>query len=179
MNKLTTLVDTHIANISAGKYSDQQLRNLFINIDGQEELLEQDSECLIQAIEYYLRISAPRIATKIFGPKDMDAREQLARIWQSATQSIDVTRNRHGNGVKNGGSRLRGEAHVVVYIFFKNTGNQTVTLDVTQVTPKDPLIATLRQYVVGGEFGSEEALPYEDLVQLGGKFSEIVARLAE
>lgn len=179
MNKLTPLVDTHIANIIAGKYSDQQLRSLFINIDRQDELLEEDRERLVQAIEEYLRISAPRIAKAMFGPKDLEAREQLARIWQSATQSIDQTKNRHKGGVKSGGSMLRGDTHVDVYISYKNAQNQAVTLAIIQLTPNDRMTAKLSQYVVGGETSVEEVSPYDELATLGNSFGAIVAQLAK
>lgn len=177
MNKLTELVNTHIRKIEAGAYDDAALIKLYRNIDRQPALLYEDRERLVGAIESHLRVSFPRAAKKLFGPKDTEAREQLNRIWLQSTAGLDLTGNKHKNGVKTGGDMMTGEKHVDVYISYKNSASQTVHLSIVQETPADPYIATLARYVVGGDDEEPAKVPAEQVWELEDKFSAAIREL--
>ncbi|MCF1741464.1 hypothetical protein [Paradevosia shaoguanensis] len=178
MSKLTELVNKHIRKIEDGLYSDDELIKLYRNIDAQTSLLDEDRERLIAAIEPALRVRWPRTAKKLFGPKDIEAREQLSRIWNAATEGVDLSRNRHRNGVKTGGAMMRGDVHVDVYISFKNEASQAVHLSIVQFKPGDEFIATLSRYVVGGAMGEVRRVPASAVASLTSFFAEAVRELA-
>ncbi|GGA42580.1 hypothetical protein GCM10011499_10150 [Pelagibacterium lentulum] len=149
--ELKNLVDKHIAAIEGGTMTPERMVALYGNIDRQEALDEIDRERLAAAIEQTLRSQAPRQATKLFGPKDEEARQMLQLLWDQVEQEFDLTGNHHRNGVKIGGAMINGTLHLDVYLSYRNGAKETASINVRQLDAASDRFIEVRKSLVGGE----------------------------
>ena len=89
------------------------------NVERFQGVDEVQREDLIQLIEERLRTVSPSAATKVFGPKDSEAREFLEQVFLRTCSDFDLSQNQVRNGVKTGGGMIAGRKHVDVYISYK------------------------------------------------------------
>lgn len=107
---------------------------------------EEDKEVLVDAIEKNTRLRFPRSAKRIFGAKELVANTILEKLYNSLSQSTDLTSNKLKNGVKTGGRMISGEFYIDVYMSYKNTDNQGASISLTQQKVDDELIVTVKRY---------------------------------
>lgn len=128
--------------IGRGELTRQGLRNFYDNATRDKNLTEAEREAVISALEARIRITSPRDAKAMFGPKDADARAFLARIHDALEVEFDLSGNTVGAGVKTGGDMISGKFHVVVYISYKGADRRHTGLAVVQRTSEsDPILA--------------------------------------
>lgn len=171
------LVETLLRKTASGEFNADELSNVYRRIDSYAGISEDDRDSLSEAIEDRLRTHWPRKARSLFGAKDAVARKLLDQIWSTSTLDVNVSRNKHNNRVKAGGTMRRGENYVDVYISYRRPEGGSVRLNIIQATPASSPNANLYTYVVGGDFGWEISEPISNLDVLGTKFSEELRKL--
>ena len=105
-----------IRNLSDAK----SLLRFHENVERFQGIDDRQREELLGAIEVRLREVSPGSATKLFGPKDSEAREFLDRVYAATASDFDLSDNHVKNGVKTGGDMLAGRKHLDAYISYKN-----------------------------------------------------------
>ncbi len=131
-----------------------------VNAERFQGIDEIQREDLIQLIENRLRSVSPSAATKVFGPKDSEAREYLAQVFWQTSSEFDLSQNQVKNGVKTGGDMIAGRKHVDVYISYKNKNKWRAALTWLQDTPADVPYLRVEKIQVGtkDKTNEEEAL---------------------
>ena len=119
--KLSDKVKTVLEVIKTKDLSAKSLGNIYNNTLNHNDLTEFEREELIEAIEKKIRTANPREAKKLFGPKDLQARELLNKVHQGLASEFDLSKNKVGLGVKTGGHMIAGRAYIDVYISYKNS----------------------------------------------------------
>lgn len=130
------------------------LRHFYANAVRVTGITDAEREAVIAALETRIRISAPREAKALFGPKDAEARTLLARIHDALAAELDLSGNTVGAGVKTGGDMISGESHVSVYISYKGADWRHVTLGVLQRTPDAEPVLNLRLFQIECQIAS-------------------------
>jgi len=143
--------------IASGELTRRGLRNFYDNATRDPNLTETEREAVISALETRIRISSPRDAKAIFGPKDTEARALLSRINDELNAQFDLSGNTVGTGVKTGGDMISGEVHVSVYISYKGADRRHATLGVLQRIPEVDPILVVRIYQTGRDVSAAEA----------------------
>ena len=123
-----------------------EMRNFYANAVRVSGITDAEREAVIAALETRIRISAPREAKALFGPKDAEARALLARVHDARAAEFDLSGNTVGSGVKTGGDMISGESHVSVYISYKGADRRHATLGVFQRTPDAEPVLNLRLF---------------------------------
>ena len=130
------------------------------NVERFQGIDDVQREDLIQLIEERLRNISPSSATKVFGPKDSEAREFLEQVFLQTSSEFDLSQNQVKNGVKTGGDMIAGRKHVDVYISYKNNDKWRASLAWLQDTPADVPYLRVEKLQVGSQdkTNREEAL---------------------
>lgn len=130
------------------------------NVERFQGIDEVQREDLIQLIEERLRSVSPSAATKVFGPKDSEAREFLEQVFLRTCSEFDLSQNQVKNGVKTGGDMIAGRKHVDVYMSYKNNDKWRASLAWLQDTPTDVPYLRVERIQVGShdKTNREEAL---------------------
>ncbi|WP_134012572.1 hypothetical protein [Litoreibacter halocynthiae] len=130
------------------------------NVERFQGIDEVQREDLIQLIEERLRSVSPSAATKVFGPKDSEAREILEQVFLRTCSEFDLSQNQVKNGVKTGGDMIAGRKHVDVYISYKNDDKWRASLAWLQDTTADVPNLRVEKLQVGSQdkTNREEAL---------------------
>lgn len=121
------------------------------NVERFQGIDEVQREDLIQLIEERLRSVSPSAATKVFGPKDSEAREFLEQVFLRTCSDFDLSQNQVKNGVKTGGDMIAGRKHVDVYISYKNNDKWRASLAWLKGTPADVPYLRVEKLQVGSE----------------------------
>lgn len=130
------------------------------NVERFQGIDEVQREDLIQLIEERLRSVSPSAATKVFGPKDSEAREVLEQVFLRTCSEFDLSQNQVKNGVKTGGEMIAGRKYIDVYISYKNNDKWRASLAWLQDTPADVPNLRVEKIQVGSQdkTNREEAL---------------------
>lgn len=136
--------------------SRKSLRTFYDNAMRDQEATDAEREAVIAALEARIRISSPRDAKKLFGPKDADARVLLGKIHDALAEEFDLSGNTVGAGVKTGGSMMRGDTYVDVYISYKSADRWHVAMGYVQATVSDDPALVVRLYRTGKEGSDSE-----------------------
>ncbi|MEL7213721.1 MAG: hypothetical protein AAGK92_13745 [Pseudomonadota bacterium] len=147
IDKQVAVAKERIASLSDPK----ALLRFHENVERFEGIDDVQREYLIQLIEERLRIVSPSAATKVFGPKDSEAREILEQIFLRTCSEFDLSQNQVKNGVKTGGDMIAGRKHVDVYISYKNDGKWRASLAWLQDTPADVPNLHVQKLQVGSQ----------------------------
>jgi hypothetical protein len=125
-----TLTPTEIANLidmirygrlnSDGTRTPINLVQMTRNIKNYKGLSEEDGSLLLEEAQMALRQKNTRKANELFGPKDLEAKDTLNRIYKVIAAKYDLSKNVVNNGVKIGGDMIAGRVHVDVYFSYKN-----------------------------------------------------------
>lgn len=140
------------------------LRNFYDNAVREPNITDAEREAVIAALEKRIRITSPKDAKVLFGPKDAEARALLGRIHDALAGEFDLSGNMVGLGVKTGGDMISGENHVSVYISYKGADRRHATLGVHQKKPETDPVFVLRFYQTGSnatEQDSRKELPID------------------
>lgn len=121
------------------------------NVERFQGIDEIEREDLIQLIEERLRSVSPSAATKVFGPKDSEAREYLEQVFRQVSSDFDLSQNQVKNGVKTGGDMIAGRKHLDVYISYKNNDKWRAALAWLQDTPADVPYLRVEKLQVGAQ----------------------------
>lgn len=121
------------------------------NVERFQGIDEIQREDLIQLIEERLRSVSPSAATKVFGPKDSEAREYLEQVFGQTSSDFDLSQNQVKNGVKTGGDMIAGRKHLDVYISYKNSDKWRAALAWLQDTPADVPYLRVEKLQVGAQ----------------------------
>jgi hypothetical protein len=117
-------IEKQVANllekIKSGSMTVQQLQNIFMNIEKNTEVTEEQREDLIEAITSQMRKAYPAAANKKFGPVNRDTRQKLEIYLADLCARFDMSENGHKTKVKVGGDVIKGETLVNDYISYKN-----------------------------------------------------------
>lgn len=151
------------------------MRNFYRNATEVAGITEAEREAVIAALETRIRISAPREAKALFGPKDAEARALLARIHDALAAEFDLSGNTVGAGVKTGGDMISGESHVSVYISYKGADRRHATLGVLQRAPDADPVLVLRLYQTGRDAEEpdlREELPIDAAEEAAARYRE-------
>ena len=135
-----------LKSIESGKYGSTELINLFRNTEKYESITEEERELVLAAIETQFRKDFPRVAKKNFGPADARPREVLEEIYQSIASEHDLSGNTLRNGIKVGGSVISGDAHIDLYISYKNKQKEGAVVHAYQSKPDEDLIYSVFRY---------------------------------
>ena len=138
-----------LAVIETKELTRKGLRNFYENAIRDPDITETEREAVIAALETRIRISAPRDAKALFGPKDAEARALLGTIHDALAAEFDLSGNTVGSGVKTGGSMISGEMHVDVYISYKAEDRRHATFSYLIKKPGIDPILVLRLYQTG------------------------------
>lgn len=158
------------------------LRNFYQNATRDPKITEAEREAVIAALEARIRISAPRDAKALFGPKDAEARALLSRIHEEIATEFDLSGNTVGSGVKTGGSMISGEVHVDVYISYKGADRRHAILGYLIPKPGADPKFVVRLYQTGKEVTEpdvREEYPAEAPEQARARYREHLARILE
>lgn len=158
------------------------LRNFYANATRDPDITEAEREAVIAALEARIRISAPRDAKALFGPKDAEARALLGKIHDALADEFDLSGNTVGSGVKTGGSMISGEVYVDVYISYKGADRRHAILGYLIAKPgADPMLV-VRLYQTGKEVSEpdiREDYPAEELEQACARYRGHLVRILE
>lgn len=161
-----------LAVIETKEITRNGLRNFYENAIRDPNITETEREAIIAALETKIRISAPRDAKALFGPKDAEARALLGKIHDALAAEFDLSGNTVGSGVKTGGSMISGEMYVDVYISYKAEDRRHATFGYLMKKPGSDPILVLRLYQTG-KGATEPDLREEFPID---KFDEAAAR---
>jgi hypothetical protein len=164
---------THIANIldiirhghlnSDGTRRPANLAQLKKNVETTVDLSDDDRAMLLDEIKGALRKTNNRIANKIYGPREDEAKANLERIFKQLSIKYDLSDNHVGNGVKIGGDMIAGRVFVDVYFSFKNGDKWHTTFAWIQDNPESGPYFKVANYRNSREDPSlvEECFPLE------------------
>ncbi|MDE4175692.1 hypothetical protein PXK01_16135 [Phaeobacter sp. PT47_59] len=147
MDKQVTVARDRIISLSDPK----ALLRFHENVERFQGIDDVQREDLIQLIEERLRSVSPSAATKVFGPKDSEAREFLEQVFLRTCSEFDLSQNQVKNGVKTGGDMIAGRKHVDVYISYKNNDKWRTSLAWLQDTPADVPYLRVEKLQVGSQ----------------------------
>ena len=119
------------------EYTKKELRIFYNNINASDDITEDDKELLTNEIELKVRTTQPRLATEIFGNKEVKAREFLESLFSELSEEYDWSKNAVGSRVKICGDMINGNNYVCLYISYKNNLGISTALAYKQVTPND------------------------------------------
>lgn len=105
---------------SKGQRAPVNLVKLRDNLLKDQNLVETEKNFLLEEIKKELHIGDPRVATKIYGPKETVAKEDLQAIYDLLSEKYDFKNSIVKEGVKIGGDMIAGRMFVDVYFSFKN-----------------------------------------------------------
>jgi len=142
--------------IERGQLSRKGLQNFYDNANRDPDLTEAEREAVISALEARIRVTSPRDAKALFGPKDAEARAILVRINEALAQDFDLSGNTVGSGVKTGGDMISGNVYVSVYISYKGVDRRHATLGVFQRSAEIAPIFVVRLYQTGRDVSELE-----------------------
>jgi len=156
------------------------MRNFYANAVRVTGITDAEREAVVAALETRIRISAPREAKALFGPKDAEARALLARIHDALAAELDLSGNTVGAGVKTGGDMISGESHVSVYISYKGADRRHATLGVLQRTPDAEPVLNLRLFQTGRDASEpelSEVLPMDAAEEAAARYRANLMRV--
>lgn len=174
-DKFSERVRRALKVIETKELSRKSLRNFYDNAMRDQEVTDVERETLIAALEARIRITSPRDAKKLFGPKDAEARALLERIHDALAAEFDLSGNTVGAGVKTGGSMMRGDLYVDVYISYKAADRRHVVLGYTQSASTDDPLLQVRCYQTGKEATEpdiRETFQIDDLEKATARYRE-------
>lgn len=156
------------------------LRNFYENAIRDPNITEAEREAVIAALETKIRISAPRDAKALFGPKDAEARALLGRVYDALAAEFNLSGNTVGAGVKTGGSMISGDMHVDVYISYKAEDRRHATFGYLVKKPGNNPILALRFYQTGKgatEPDLREEFPIDMFEEAAARYRENLMRI--
>ena len=119
-SNISPLVRQTLNRIETKEFSSKELSSFLENTIKFSGITDEERELIIKALERKIRLKNPRHAKKLFGPKDIEARDLLQSIFDRISSDYDLSQNRVGSGVKTGGHMIAGKAYIDVYISYKN-----------------------------------------------------------
>ena len=137
--EITTRVKNVLSIIESKEFTQKELVVFFKNVVNDTRVSEEEREIIIEALSIKIKANAPRLAKKMFGPKDTAGREFLQTIYDIFEQvgGYDFSQNCVGKGVKTGGDMISGKAYVDLYFSYKNKDKWHAGISYNQKTAKD------------------------------------------
>ncbi len=146
-----------INNINQGNYNKDELLNLYNNAQSGNSNDDSQKEEIIEAVEKSIRSKSPTYANKIFGPKDLEARDILYKLNKKILdETFDLSDNKVKNGVKTGGDMIAGRYFIQVYLSYKNQENNGVQIKLEQKKAESELTASVIYYQGSSDNAIEE-----------------------
>lgn len=133
-NRYSKKVNRVLEVLKEPEITKQRVLSIYNNAIENESISEEEREAIIGVAEFKIRSSMPNTATRMFGPKDQDARELLQGIYDELSEEYDFSDNCVGNGVKTGGDMISGKSYVSIYISYKNKDRWHMGLSYNQKT---------------------------------------------
>jgi len=147
-------VEKIIENILSGKYDEKKLRSVYINLNNNKDIAEDEKEAIMVLLRKKHWETSPRMARNLFGAEDSEAMIILNRVNEELEKEFDLSGNRLKRGVKIGGDKISGKYHVQNYISYKNKEGMKAELCLQQEGFASELIArVIRQKVSGSKAG--------------------------
>ena len=178
--KFSDRVRRALAVIETKEMTRQELRHFYENANRDPNLTETEREAVIGTLETRIRVSAPRDAKALFGPKDAEARALLGRIHDDLAANFDLSGNTVGAGVKTGGDMISGEMHVSVYISYKGADRRHAIFGHLQRTPAADPILLVRLYQTGADATEPEIrneFPVDEVELATTRYREHLTRI--
>ncbi|MBL4748390.1 MAG: hypothetical protein JKY17_06385 [Magnetovibrio sp.] len=156
-NTISPQVERILELIKTKEFTQRELTNLYDNILNQDQIVEEERELLVQALEPKIRSANPRQANNLFGLKEAKARELLQKLYDPLALRYNLSENCVGAGIKTGGDMIAGRADIDIYFSYKNNEKWHTTFSYYQVNAdSDPkLIVTLYQGGLGNSVGKQ------------------------
>ena len=119
-------------------FTEDELRSLYNNIIANDDLSEDQKELLTNELELEIR-TRPKLARKLFGNKEVKAREFLEPFFSKLFEEYDWSDNDHKSRVKACGDMMNGNYYVCLYISYKKKHGSGISTSLAykQVTPND------------------------------------------
>lgn len=186
-----TPTPTEIANLidmmrhgrlnSDGTRSPLDLAQMTRNIKSYKGLLEEDRSNLLEEAQIALRQKNTGKANELFGPKDLEAKDTLNRIYEMIAAKYDLSKNLVNNGVKIGGDMIAGRVHVDVYFSYKNIEKWHTTFAWIEEEPTSQAYFKIANYWSGREHSSlrEEKFALKDEEQAIVLYEDYLKRALE
>lgn len=171
-----------LAVIETKEMSRNGLRNFYENATQDRDITEAEREAVIAALENKIRISAPRDAKALFGPKDAEARSLLGKIHDALAADFDLSGNKVGSGVKTGGSMISGKVHVDVYISYKAEDRRHAMLGYLVKKPGTDPTLVVRLYQTGKDVTEpelREVFPIDALEEAAARYRANLMRILD
>lgn len=145
-------VENVLRVIDKKDFTQKELAVFFNNVVNDKKVSEEEREIIIEALSKKIKSSAPRLAKKMFGPKDSIGREFLQTLYDIFEQvgGYDFSKNCVGKGVKTGGDMISGKAYVDLYLSYKNKDKWHTGIAYNQKTVNDDPKIIVKIYQ-GGE----------------------------
>lgn len=182
MDNFSDRVRRALVVIETKEMSRAGLRNFYANATRDPDITEAEREAVIAALEARIRVSSPRDAKALFGPKDAEARALLGEIHNAIAAELDLSGNTVGSGVKTGGSMISGKAHVDVYISYKGADRRHATFGYLIAKPGADPVLGVRLYQTGKDATEPEVreqYPVEAVEQASARYREHLVRILE
>ena len=103
-----------------------------------KKLTEIEQNHLLEEIKLQLQGSNPRLATKLYGPREQSAKDELQSIYDQLSLEYDFNSSTVKEGVKIGGDMIAGRLFVDVYFSYKNKEKWHTTFAIIQEEYAEP-----------------------------------------
>ncbi|MGQ0528547.1 MAG: hypothetical protein ACT4PG_01780 [Panacagrimonas sp.] len=117
-----------LRKIRSGEFNADELRALYRNAEAREK------ENVMEEVVKALRTEHPRVAARMFGPREAGARAKLEEALVEIRKAIDLSDNQRGSHVMIGGGMFDGSLYVDVYIAYRSKNGKGTSLGIVQET---------------------------------------------